>query len=351
MQSFVANPQTGKEQTISSSLNVKGRMNKPIIPLHLVAASTVCNGSEPFLPTSENLASVRVSKWQDIKASISNNASLFARTIDWLRQSPSTSDFESDSERPPHTLAKGSSPRLPFFLPVVIDPKPLQFFRLPLNTLVNSLKEHQRVDPTDICEARAEIKQSYQIPAAVPITCSTFMASPICTQESLTIQANFTDNDPKIFERSQSLHSPHQDADSSEDSEQQEKTASSSSQHSPSHILGPRGKTLHNPLNNIHQRLSSTPFPITTPGQPRSSNRPNPPTIFKHPLTPGKASGSSKCDTKHGTIHSTAAKSPYQTKKPTHIHVNVRQPDTSESSSVKSQPHFQSTAFSHTITA
>ncbi|KAK4007128.1 hypothetical protein OUZ56_012289 [Daphnia magna] len=113
-------------------------MNKPIIPLLLVAASTVRHGSEPFLLSFDTLASVPVSKlglknskaiwkpksfkWQDIKAPISNSPSLVARTIDWLRQSPSTSDFESDSERPLYTLAKGSSPQLPFFLPVVNDP-------------------------------------------------------------------------------------------------------------------------------------------------------------------------------------------------------------------------------------
>ncbi|KZS20266.1 Uncharacterized protein APZ42_013107 [Daphnia magna] len=62
-----------------------------------------------------------------------------------------------------------------------------------------------------------------------------------------------SDSDPQIFERSQSLHSLQQDADSSEDAEQQEETASNSSRHSSSPILRPRRKNLHSSLNDIHQ--------------------------------------------------------------------------------------------------
>ncbi|KAK4027238.1 hypothetical protein OUZ56_016250 [Daphnia magna] len=42
--------------------HISGRMVKYMIPLHLVAASTVRYGSEPFLPTFDNLTSVPVSK-------------------------------------------------------------------------------------------------------------------------------------------------------------------------------------------------------------------------------------------------------------------------------------------------
>ncbi|KAK4028403.1 hypothetical protein OUZ56_017683 [Daphnia magna] len=374
--------------------------------------STVRHGSEPFLPTFDNLTSVPVSKWQDIKTSISNSPSLLARTIDWLRQSPSTSDFESDSEKPPRALLQGSSPQLPSSLPVVYDPK-ITFTIQPTateinkveiqeplpspnssnfnfdSTLLSSLNEHQHVDTTDICEARAVINPPCQLPTAFPITCRTFTASPICTQESLTIQANFTGSrtklsdcaikinqqlsptikpetvktiaqpialarrnslpskstvrphtppyghsDPQIFERSQSLHSLHQDADSNEDAEQQEETASNPSRHSPSPILGPRRKNLHSSLNDIHQRFSSTPIPTTAPSQPCSRSRPNPPTSFKSPLTPGKPSGSSGSNTEHGTIHGTAAKSPHQTRRPAHLNDNViiRQHSRSQSS-------------------
>ncbi|KAK4013150.1 hypothetical protein OUZ56_025385 [Daphnia magna] len=141
-------------------------------------------------------------------------------------------------------------------------------------------------------------------------------------------------NDPQIFERSQSLHSLHQDADSNEDAEQQEETASNPSRHSPSPILGPRRKNLHSSLNDIHQRFSSTPIPTTAPSQPCSRSRPNPPTSFKSPLTPGKPSGSSGSNTEHGTIHGTAAKSPHQTRRPAHLNDNViiRQHSRSQSS-------------------
>ncbi|KAK4045391.1 hypothetical protein OUZ56_032998 [Daphnia magna] len=183
--------------------------------------STVRHGSEPFFPTFDNLTSVPVSKWQDIKTSISNSPSLLARTIDWLRQSPSTSDFESDSEKPPRALLQGSSPQLPSSLPVVYDPK-ITFTIQPTateinkveiqeplpspnssnfnfdSTLLSSLNEHQHVDTTDICEARAVINPPCQLPTAFPITCRTFTASPICTQESLTIQANFTGSRTKL---------------------------------------------------------------------------------------------------------------------------------------------------------
>ncbi|KAK4007625.1 hypothetical protein OUZ56_012779 [Daphnia magna] len=213
--------------------------------------STVRHGYEPILPTFDNLTSAPVSKvnldlsepsphqkrstrstvslktakllqlrlknsktirkpksfkWQDIKAS-SNSPSLLARTIHWLRQSPSTSDFEN--------------------------------------------------------------------------------------------------------------------ADSSEDSEQQEEIASNSSRHSPSLILGPRRKICTGSLNDIHQRFSSTPIPTTAPSQPCSRSRPNPPTSFKSPLTPEKPSGSSGSNTEHGTIHGTAAKSPHQTRRPAHFYANV----------------------------
>ncbi|KAK4003252.1 hypothetical protein OUZ56_005027 [Daphnia magna] len=404
--------------------------------------STVRHGSEPFcppliiLPLYLSLKKPKSFKWQDIKTSISNSPSLLARTIDWLRQSPSTSDFESDSEKPPRALLQGSSPQLPSSLPVVYDPK-ITFTIQPTateinkveiqeplpspnssnfnfdSTLLSSLNEHQHVDTTDICEARAVINPPCQLPTAFPITCRTFTASPICTQESLTIQANFTgsrtklsdcaikinqqlsptikpetvktiaqpialarrnslpskstvrphtpltavvsnnyqnlcrsldglhgayikksDSDPQIFERSQSLHSLHQDADSNEDAEQQEETASNPSRHSPSPILGPRRKNLHSSLNDIHQRFSSTPIPTTAPSQPCSRSRPNPPTSFKSPLTPGKPSGSSGSNTEHGTIHGTAAKSPHQTRRPAHLNDNViiRQHSTSQSS-------------------
>ncbi|KZR95997.1 Uncharacterized protein APZ42_009915, partial [Daphnia magna] len=206
--------------------------------------STVRHGSEPFLPTFDNLTSVPVSKvnldlsepsphqkrstsstvslktvkllqlglknsktirkpksfkWQDIKTSISNSPSLLARSIDWLRQSPSTSDFESDSEKPPRALLQGSSPQLPSSLPVVNDPK-ITFTIQPTATEINkveiqeplpspnssdfnfdssllsSLNEHQRVDTTDICEASAVINPPCQLPTAFPITCRTFTA-------------------------------------------------------------------------------------------------------------------------------------------------------------------------------
>ncbi|KAK4021379.1 hypothetical protein OUZ56_003296 [Daphnia magna] len=103
----------------------------------------------------------------------------------------------------------------------------------------------------------------------------------------------------------------------------QEETASSSSRHSSSPILGPHGRFLHSSLNDIHQRFSSTPIPITVPGQPCSRSRPNPPTSFKSTLTPGKPSGSSRSNTKHRTIHDTAAKSSHQTRKPAHFNANV----------------------------
>ncbi|KAK4005013.1 hypothetical protein OUZ56_008674 [Daphnia magna] len=172
--------------------------------------STVRHGSEPFCPPLIILPLY-----------LSLNPSLLARTIDWLRQSPSTSDFESDSEKPPRALLQGSSPQLPSSLPVVYDPK-ITFTIQPTateinkveiqeplpspnssnfnfdSTLLSSLNEHQHVDTTDICEARAVINPPCQLPTAFPITCRTFTASPICTQESLTIQANFTGSRTKL---------------------------------------------------------------------------------------------------------------------------------------------------------
>ncbi|KZS19737.1 Uncharacterized protein APZ42_013740 [Daphnia magna] len=397
--------------------------------------STVRHGYEPILPTFDNLTSAPVSKvnldlsepsphqkrstrstvslktakllqlrlknsktirkpksfkWQDIKAS-SNSPSLLARTIHWLRQSPSTSDFESDSEKPPRALLQGSSPQLPSSLPEPLPPHNSSNFNFD-STLLSSLNEHQRVDTTDICEARAVNNKPCQLPTAFPITCRTFTSSPICTQESLTIQTNFTGLRTKLSDsaikinqqlyptirpetvktiaqpialaRRNSLpskstvrphtpltavtatlkffneanryfiHTLHQDADSSEDSEQQEEIASNSSRHSPSLILGPRRKICTGSLNDIHQRFSSTPIPTTAPSQPCSRSRPNPPTSFKSPLTPEKPSGSSGSNTEHGTIHGTAAKSPHQTRRPAHFYANViiRQHSTSQSS-------------------
>ncbi|KAI9562512.1 hypothetical protein GHT06_009954 [Daphnia sinensis] len=376
--------------------------------------NTVRHGSQPLLPTSENLTSVPVSKinpelsepstrqkrptrstvsfktakllqlglnsktirkpksfkWQDIKKSISNSPSLLARTIEWLRQSPSTSDFESESEKPPRALLQGSSTQLPSSLPTPeTPPSPTSADFNFDSTLSSSLNEHQGVDSTDIREARTVIKQPSQLPARVPITCRTFTTSPICTQASLTIQPNFTgsrtklsDSTVKINQQLFSTIKPETvetiaqpvalarrnslptetavrpitplaavvcnnnktlDADSSKESIQQEETASSSSQHSLSPILGPGGKTLHNSLNNIHQRLSSTPIPITTPDQPCSSSRPNPPTSFKSPLTPGTPSGSPGSNTKHSTNHCTAAQSTHHTRRPAHFNANV----------------------------
>ncbi|KAK4013587.1 hypothetical protein OUZ56_026140 [Daphnia magna] len=177
-------------------------MSKSMIPLHLVAASTVRHGSEPFSPTFDNLTSVPVAKTIHAPYGRCINYQNLCRSLDGLHG--------------------------------------------------------------------AHIKKS--------------------------------DSDPQIFERSQSLHSLHQDADSSEDSEQQEETASNSSRHSPSPILGARRKNLHSSLNDIHLRFSSTPIPITAPSQPCSRSRPNPPTSFKSPLTPGKPSGSSGSNTKHGDL-------------------------------------------------
>ncbi|KAK4027660.1 hypothetical protein OUZ56_016707 [Daphnia magna] len=297
-------------------------MSKSMIPLHLVAASTVRHGSEPFLPTFYNLTSVPVSKI-------------------YVKHAPSLTDPVNYQ---PHSPLPVEHLRLALFaLKKALQSKQI----LPVHE--QKIKINQPLFPT----IRSETVKTIAQPIALARRNSLPSKSTVRPHTPLTavVSNNYqnlcrsldelhgahnkkSDNDPQIFERNQSLHSLHQDADSSGDSEQQEETASNFSRHSPSPILGPRRKNLHSSLNDIHQRFSAAPIPITAPSQPCSRSRPNPPTSFKSPLTPGKPSGSSGSNTKHGTIHGTVAKSPHQTRRPAHFNANViiRQHSTSQSS-------------------
>ncbi|KAK4024314.1 hypothetical protein OUZ56_009697 [Daphnia magna] len=375
------------------------------------------------LKNSKTIRKPKSFKWQDIKTSISNSLSLLARPIYWLRQSPYTSDFENDSEKPPHALLQGSSPQFSSSLPVVNDPKitfTIQPTATEINkvesqeplpspnssdfkfymTLLNSLNEYQRVETTDICEARAVINPSCQLPTGFPITCRTFTASPICTQESLTIQANFTGSRTKLSDsaikinqplsptirpetvktiaqpialaRRNSLPSkttvrPHTTltavvsnnylnlcdhlTDYTEHTLKNQtatlkflneanryihfiKTltpAKTQSSRKKQHPI-PHGILRHLSLGLVGKICTAhsttfindfLPIPTAAPGQTCSRSRPHPPTSFKSPLTSGKPSGSSGSNTKHGTIHGTAAKSPHQTRRPAHFNANV----------------------------
>ncbi|KAI9555901.1 hypothetical protein GHT06_018423 [Daphnia sinensis] len=209
------------------------------------------------------------------------------------------------------------------------SPLPVEHLRLALFALKQALLSNQILP---VHEQNYLIAQRNSLPTEKAVRPITPLAAVVCNNNKTLcrsldglngVHIKKSNSDPQIFERNQSLHSLHQEADSSKESIQQEETASSSSQHSFLPFLGSGEKTLHNSLNNIHQQLSSTPIPITTPGQPCSIPRPNPPTSFKSPLTPGTPSGSPGSITKHSTNQYTAAKSPHHTRRPANFNANV----------------------------
>ncbi|KAK4006498.1 hypothetical protein OUZ56_011652 [Daphnia magna] len=197
--------------------------------------------------------------WHDIKISISNSPPLLARTIDWLWQSPSTSDFEN------------------------------------------------------ICEARAVFNPPCQLPTAFPITCRTYTSSPICTQESFIIQANFTGSPTKLSDSAIKINQPL----------------------SPT-IRSETVKTIAQPIalarrNSLPSKLTIRPNTrLTAIVSNKFLNEANRYTHFIKTPTRAKTQGSRK--KQHEIPH--AAKSPHQTRRPAHFNANViiRQHSTSQSS-------------------